>query len=112
MKKTSHKIIFDVPYLEWLCDPPVQKVPKAPGQTEQDTFGLWPSDTPRPTADRHFNPRLTASRPGYEAQKGRPKLTCPPSECSVPRFRDLLESPPLVKNEVGKAKVLDLPQPF
>ena len=58
MKKTSHKIIFDFPYLEWLYDPPVQKGPKVPGQTEQDTFGLWPSDTLKPTADRNFNPRL------------------------------------------------------
>ena len=100
VKKTSHRIIFDFPHLEWLSDPPVQKGIKAPGQTEKDTFGLWPSDTVKPTAERNINPKIKASRAGYDDPKGRPKLTCPPSECSSPKFRDLLESPPLVKNEV------------
>ena len=85
---------------------------RAPTQTEKDTFGLWHPSTKRPSTDRNFNPKDKANRSGHEEAKGRPKLTCPPSECSSSKYRELLESEPLVKSEVGNKKILDLPIPF
>ena len=111
-KKSSCKIIYDFPDLPWLSDPPVTKGLKAPTQQGEDTFGLWHSSTKRPATDRNFNPKDKSSRSVYEDSKGRPKLTCPPSECASDKFRELLESDPLVRSETGNKKVLDLPIQF
>ena len=112
MKRNSCKIIYDFPDLPWLSDPPVTKGLRAPTQQGDDTFGLWHSTTKRPATDRNFNPKDKSSCLVYEDSKGRPKLTCPPSECASDKFRELLESDPLVRSETGNKKVLDLPIPF
>ena len=64
------------------------------------------------SSDRNFNPKDKASRSAFEESKGRPKLTCPPSQCASEKYRDLLELDPLVKSEAGNKKVLGLPFPF
>ena len=112
IRKTSCKIVYDMPELPWLSDPPVTKGLRAPSQVAEDTFGLWHVSTKRPTTDRHFSPNDKSNRSSYEELKGRAKLTCPHSECADSKFRSLLESDPLIRSETGNKKVLDLPTPF
>ena len=83
MKKSSYKIVYDLPDLPWLSDPPVNKGLRAPTQQGEDSFGLWHSSTKRPASDRIFNPKDKTNPSVYEAPKGRPKLTCPQSECAI-----------------------------
>ena len=103
-----------MPVLEWLVDPPILKGLRAPGQSQsdKDTFGLWHTSVKRPSTDRNFNPKEKSNRFGFEEARGRPKLTCPPSVCSSSKYRDFLESEPLVKSDAGKKQVLELPTPF
>ena len=89
LKKNSCKIVYDFPDLQWLSDPPVTKGLRAPTQMEDDTFGLWNPDIKRPSSDRNFNPMIKANRSAYEEARGRPKLTCPPSECASSKYREL-----------------------
>ena len=112
MKKSSCKIVYDLPDLPWLSDSPVTKGRRAPTQQGEDSFGLWHSSTKRPASDRIFNPKDKTNRSAYEASKGRPKLTCPQSECASSKNKEFLESDPLVRSETGNRKVLDLPISF
>ena len=57
-------------------------------------------------------PRKKNSRSAHEETRGRPKLTCPPSLCANEKYKDLLESDPLVKSDSGNKKVLDLTASF
>ena len=109
MKRSSCKIVYDLPELPWLSDPPITKGVRAPTQVGEDSFGLWDSSTKKPSSDRHFIPKDKNNRSAYEESKGRAKLTCPQSECASLKYRELLESDPLVRSETGNRKVLDLP---
>ena len=83
MKRSSCKIVYDLPDLPWLSDPPVTKGLRAPTQQGKDSFGLWHSSTKRPASDRNFNSKDKSNRSGYEKSKGRPKFTCPQSALAL-----------------------------
>ena len=83
MKRSSCKIVYDLPDLPWLSDPQVTKGLRAPTQQGEDSFGLWHSSTKRPASDRNFNSKDKSNRSGYEKSKGRPKFTCPQSALAL-----------------------------
>ena len=51
IKRSSCKIVYDLPDLPWLSDPPVTKGLRAPTQQGEDSFGHWHSSTKTTASD-------------------------------------------------------------
>ena len=98
-----YKIHFVPPALAWFKHPKPDPRFYHPSQQTPDLIGLWDPAIKRPTTDRHFTP----STPSSEDIRER-FLTCPPSVCSDPALKALLESKPLTRSVSGK-KQLALP---
>ena len=103
--KHSNKILYDFPEFSWLKDPKADLAGKHPFQTTPDSFGLWPKDLKRPSADRYLLPNKGSSEEEKEYF-----LSCPPASCADLTAKEFLESKPLVKS-VSTKKVLDLKVP-
>ena len=95
--KKMYKIHFVPPALAWFKNPKPDPRFHHPSQQTPDLIGLWDPAIKRPTTDRHFTP----STPSSEDIRER-FLTCPPSVCSDPALKALLESKPLTRSVSGK----------